>query len=135
MNVAGRHGIASMARRSHDAATACVLAHDGYRHDSIPAGIHALRQLGDQAGCAVDATEDPAAFTDGGLSGYAAVIFLSTSGDVLDDAGRDALRWYMAEGGAWLGIHGAATTETAGPTSAGSPGRGSTGTSASRRRR
>ena len=57
----------------------------GYRHDSIPAGIRALQLIGAQAGCDVDATEDPAAFTPGGLSGYAVVIFLSTSGDVLDD--------------------------------------------------
>ena len=83
----------------------------GYRHDSIPAGIGALRLLGAQAGCAVDATEDPAVFTPGGLARYAVLVFLSTSGDVLDDAGRDALERYMAAGGAWLGIHGAATTE------------------------
>jgi type 1 glutamine amidotransferase len=83
----------------------------GYRHESIPAGVHALRLLGEQAGCAVDATEDPAAFTPGGLAGCAAVVFLSTSGAVLTDAGRDALRGYMAAGGGWLGIHGAATTE------------------------
>jgi type 1 glutamine amidotransferase len=83
----------------------------GYRHDSIPAGISALRRLGEKAGLAVDATENPAAFTDGGLSRYAVVAFLSTSGDVLGDAGRDALERYMAAGGAWLGIHGAATTE------------------------
>jgi uncharacterized protein len=83
----------------------------GYRHDSIPAGIRALRLLAEQADGAVDATEDPAAFTPGGLSGYAVVIFLSTSGDVLPNAGRDALVRYMAAGGAWLGIHGAATTE------------------------
>src|SRR3984885_12410409 len=78
----------------------------GYRHESTPAGVHALRLLGDRAGCAVDATEDPAAFTPGALAGYAAVIFLSTSGDVFGAAGRDALRGYMAAGGAWLGIHG-----------------------------
>jgi len=83
----------------------------GYRHDSIPAGVQALRLLGDQAGWTVDATEDPAAFTPGGLARYAAVAFLSTSGGVLSGAGRDALRGYMAAGGAWLGIHGAATTE------------------------
>ena len=83
----------------------------GYRHDSIPAGVGALRLLGGQAGCTVDATEDPAVFTPGGLSRYAAVVFLSTSGDVLDEAGRDALERYMAAGGAWLGIHGAATTQ------------------------
>lgn len=83
----------------------------GYRHESIPAGIAALRSLGEQAGHAVDATEDPAAFAPGTLARYAALVFLSTSGDVLDDAGRDALRGYMAAGGAWLGIHGASTTE------------------------
>jgi uncharacterized protein len=83
----------------------------GYRHDSIPAGVHALRLLGEQAGWTVDATEDPVVFAPGGLARYAAVVFLSTSGDVLTDAGRDALRGYMAAGGAWLGIHGAATTE------------------------
>lgn len=41
----------------------------GYRHDSIPAGVQALRLLGEQAGWTVDATEDPAAFTPGGLAG------------------------------------------------------------------
>lgn len=83
----------------------------GYRHDSIPAGVDALRSLAAQAGHGLDATEDPAAFTPDGLSGYAVVIFLSTSGDVLDDTGREALQGYMAAGGAWLGIHGASTTE------------------------
>ena len=83
----------------------------GFRHESIPAGIAALRRLGDQAGFAVDATEDPAAFTPAGLSRYAVVAFLSTSGTVLDDAGRDALAGYLSAGGAWLGIHGASTTE------------------------
>jgi type 1 glutamine amidotransferase len=83
----------------------------GYRHDSIPAGVDALRLLGAQAGYAVDATEDPAVFTPDGLSRYAVLVFLSTSGDVLDEAGRDALKRYMAAGGAGLGIHGAATTE------------------------
>jgi len=83
----------------------------GYRHDSIPAGVAALRQLGAQRGYAVDATEDPAVFTPDRLSGYAALVFLSTSGDVLGSQGRDALQGYMAAGGAWLGIHGASTTE------------------------
>ena len=80
----------------------------GYRHDSIPAGVAALRCL---EGYAVDSTEDPAVFRPDQVSGYAAIVFLSTSGDVLDDAGRDALTAYMAAGGAWLGIHAASTTE------------------------
>jgi uncharacterized protein len=80
----------------------------GYRHDSIPAGLAALRGLD---GYAVDATEDPAAFRRGPLGRYAAIVFLSTSGQVLDPAGRDALTGFMAAGGAWLGIHAASTTE------------------------
>jgi uncharacterized protein len=80
----------------------------GYRHDSIPAGVAALRGL---EGYAVDATEDPAVFRPGRMSGYAAIVFLSTSGEVLDQAGRDALKGYMAAGGAWLGIHSASCTE------------------------
>jgi uncharacterized protein len=83
----------------------------GYRHDSIPAGISALRRLGETAGRAVDATEDPAALRDGGLARYAVVVFLSTSGNVLGEAGRDALERHLAAGGAWLGIHGATTAE------------------------
>lgn len=80
----------------------------GYRHDSIPAGVRALSGLD---GYAVDATEDPAAFRTQRLRDYAAIVFLSTSGEVLDEAGREALTGYLAAGGAWLGIHGASTTE------------------------
>jgi uncharacterized protein len=77
----------------------------GYRHACIPAGVQALRGLG---GFAVDATEE---FPAPALSGYAAIVFLSTSGTVLDEAGRDAFMAYLASGGSWLGIHGASTTE------------------------
>jgi hypothetical protein len=80
----------------------------GYRHASIPAGVRALRGLD---GYSVDATEDPAVFRVGMLRDYAAIVFLSTSGEVLDDVGREALTGYMAAGGAWLGIHAASTTE------------------------
>lgn len=75
----------------------------GYRHESIPAGIEALRARHD-----VDATEE---FPSAALREYAVVVFLSTSGTVLDEAGREAFMAYLAGGGAWLGIHAAATTE------------------------
>jgi uncharacterized protein len=80
----------------------------GYRHASIPAGVRALRNMD---GYSVDATEDPALFRAETLRDYAAIVFLSTSGEVLDDVGREALIGYMETGGAWLGIHGASTTE------------------------
>ncbi|MBT3167603.1 ThuA domain-containing protein [Streptomyces sp. Vc74B-19] len=78
-----------------------------YRHDSIPAGVAALRALG---GFDVHAHEDPAALEEP-LGRYAAVVFLSTSGDVLTPAGRERLAAYVEAGGGFVGVHAAACTE------------------------
>ncbi|MFI0450537.1 ThuA domain-containing protein [Actinomadura sp. 6N118] len=83
----------------------------GYRHDSIPAGVAAFRGLGAQHGFTVHATEDPATFTAERLASSDAVVFLSTSGDVLEPAGRRALLGRVAEGGGFLGVHSATCTE------------------------
>ena len=83
----------------------------GYRHSSIPAGIEALEKLGWEHGFNVEASEGMHSFRAGRLERYAAIVFLSTSGAVLDEPGRAALRHYMKQGGSWLGIHAASTTE------------------------
>ncbi|TXS47925.1 ThuA domain-containing protein [Streptomyces sp. OR43] len=82
-----------------------------YRHDSIPAGQTALRELGEEHGFAVETSEDPSVFTDASLAGRGAVVFLSTSGDVLTPDGRTALRRWTSDGGGFMGIHAAACTE------------------------
>ena len=78
-----------------------------YRHDSIPAAVAAVRTLGPFE---VDATEDPAAL-EAPLDAYAAVVFLSTSGEVLTPAGRERLAGYVESGGGFAGVHAAACTE------------------------
>ncbi|MFD5859365.1 ThuA domain-containing protein [Streptomyces chartreusis] len=78
-----------------------------YRHDSIPAGVEAVRTLGDFE---VDHTEDPRAL-ETPLDAYGAVIFLSTSGEVLTPAGRERLAGYVEAGGGFVGVHAAACTE------------------------
>jgi type 1 glutamine amidotransferase len=83
----------------------------GFRHDSIPAGIAAVRAIGARAGFEVDATEDAAAFTASSLAGYRAVVFLNTTGDVLDAAQELALQAYVKGGGGFVGVHSAADTE------------------------
>jgi hypothetical protein len=70
----------------------------GFRHDSIPAGIAAVQQLGQQNDVNVTATEDAAQFTDANLSSYDVIVFLSTTGDVLDDAHRRRLRRHPRRG-------------------------------------
>lgn len=83
----------------------------GYRHDSIPAGVAALEELGRRNGFEAEATEDTAALSGGALGRYSAVVFLSTSGQVLDGAGRAALADYVTSGGGFCGVHAASTAE------------------------
>jgi type 1 glutamine amidotransferase len=83
----------------------------GFRHDSIPAGIAAIRQLGGEHGFAVDATEDAGAFTTQNLAQYQAVVWLSTTGDVLDATQQTAFESYVNGGGGYVGVHSAADTE------------------------
>ena len=82
-----------------------------FRHASIPAAVSALRELGAANGFAVDATEDGAAFTDARLARYDAVIFLLTTGDVLDEPQQNAFERYVRGGGGYAGVHSAADTE------------------------
>ena len=57
------------------------------------------------------ATEDASVFTDEGLAGYEVVVFLSTTGDVLDAAQQAAFERYVQGGGGYAGIHAASDTE------------------------
>ncbi|MFG2302658.1 ThuA domain-containing protein [Actinacidiphila glaucinigra] len=83
----------------------------GFRHDAIPTGIAALKELGATANITVDATEEPKQFTSNNLARYDAVVFLSTTGDVLDAEQQQAFENYVKGGGAYMGVHAAADTE------------------------
>jgi cytochrome c len=82
----------------------------GFRHASIEDGVTAIRRLGRRHGFAVDDTADPARIGQG-LAGYRAVVFLSTTGDLLDPGQQAALERYLRDGGGWVGVHGAADAE------------------------
>ena len=83
----------------------------GFRHDSIPQGIAAIEGLGAEHSFAVDKTEDAARFSDADLARYKAVIFLNTTGDILDPAQKAAFERYIHSGGGFVGIHSASDTE------------------------
>ena len=82
-----------------------------YRHDSIPAGVAALTKLASARGWQLSATEDASTFSDTGLAPYNAVIFLSTTGNVLDDAQQAAFERFIRSGNGYIGIHSATDTE------------------------
>ncbi len=79
----------------------------GFRHSNIPLGVSAIRQLGDENGFAVDATEDSTVFTPEKLRGYKAIVFLSVTGDVLNEEQQKAFQEYVVGGGGFVAIHGA----------------------------
>ncbi len=83
----------------------------GFRHASIPDGIAAVQALASTHGFTVTATENAAVFNSEGLSAYDAVVFLNTTGDVLDASQQAALEGYVQAGGGFVGIHSAADTE------------------------
>ncbi|KAM5544550.1 hypothetical protein V8D89_001448 [Ganoderma adspersum] len=78
-----------------------------FRHDSIPTAVDALVQLGPHSNIAFDHTEDKTWFTDDTLAQYDALLFLSNTGEVLDDAGKTALRKYLDLGGNFVAVHAA----------------------------
>ncbi|CAM5352573.1 hypothetical protein STENM223S_04861 [Streptomyces tendae] len=83
----------------------------GFRHSSIDDGIAALRELGTSNNFTVTATEDAQSFTAGNLAQYEAIVFLSTTGDVLNGTQQAAMEQYIEDGGGYVGVHAAADTE------------------------
>lgn len=84
---------------------------NGFRHSSIPAGIAAIKKLGEENKFAVSTTEDSTFFTMANLQNYNAVVFLSTTGDVLGENEQGALENYIKGGGGFAGIHAASDCE------------------------
>ncbi len=83
----------------------------GYHHASIATGIPAIIKLGQENNFDVDTTTNSTLFTYDNLKQYAAVIFLSTTGDVLNDQQEAEFQKYIKAGGGFVGVHAATDTE------------------------
>jgi type 1 glutamine amidotransferase len=83
----------------------------GFRHSSIGAGKLALLKMGAAQNWLVDTTEDAGFFTSDNLKKYDAVIFLSTTGNILDSAQQQAFEQFIRSGKGFAGIHAATDTE------------------------
>lgn len=83
----------------------------GYRHESISAGKTALIKLGKENGFIVDTTENENFFNEDSLKKYSAVVFLNTTGNVLNSPQQTSFERYIQAGGGYAGIHAAADTE------------------------
>lgn len=83
----------------------------GYHHSSIAVGTVAIQKLGAENKFGVDTTTDSEKFNLENLKKYKAVIFLNTTGDVLNDSQQDAFEKYIKGGGGFMGIHAATDCE------------------------
>jgi len=83
----------------------------GFHHASIAVGIPAIIKLGQENNFDVDTTTDSRKFTYDNLKQYAAIIFLSTTGDVLNDTQQGEFEKYIRAGGGFVGVHSATDTE------------------------
>ncbi len=83
----------------------------GFRHDSIADGIAALTRVADEREWQLEHTEDAARFTEESLAAFDAVVFLSTTGDVLDETQQAAFERFIRAGHGFVGVHSATDTE------------------------
>jgi type 1 glutamine amidotransferase len=83
----------------------------GFHHESIGPASQALTTALEARGDEVSISDDPAVVNDDELRRFAVVVFLETTGDVLDDREQAALQQWVQSGGGWVGVHSALDTE------------------------
>lgn len=84
---------------------------NGYRHESISAGINAIKKLGMENHFLVDATEDSLDINIKNLNQYQVIIFLNTTGTILGEEQEKALQNFMKKGKGFVGVHSATDCE------------------------
>lgn len=83
----------------------------GFRHNSIPSGIAAIEKMGKEKGFSVFATEDATYFTEEQLKQYSTIIFLNSTGDLLNEVQQAEFERYIQAGGGYVGVHAASDAE------------------------
>jgi type 1 glutamine amidotransferase len=86
-----------------------------YAHASRIPGSIAIMKLGTENNFVADTTSDENKFTPENLKQYAAVVFISNTGDHVfkDQAHKDAFKAFINAGGGYVGIHAASDGEYA----------------------
>jgi type 1 glutamine amidotransferase len=83
----------------------------GFHHESINEGVDAIRKLGERHFFTVEWQENASVFNEKKLSEFQVVIFLNTTGDILNDEQQKAFEKFIQSGKGFVGIHAAADTE------------------------
>ena len=68
---------------------------NGWRHESIHAGVLAIKELATKNFFDVVYFEDPKSFTDKFLEQFQVIIFLSTTGNIFDSAQKKVMERFI----------------------------------------
>ena len=83
----------------------------GFRHGTIANALEFFGSLPDDEGILPTLTEDPDLFRDETLAAFDVVVFVNTTGEILNDEQQGALERFVRAGHGWVGVHSAADTE------------------------
>lgn len=83
----------------------------GWHHESLHSGVLAIQQLGIKNHFDVELLQNPGGFNDKYLEQFKVIIFLNTTGDILDSAQEKAMERFIRSGKGFVGIHSASDTE------------------------
>lgn len=84
---------------------------DGWHHESINEAVTAMRRMAEDHFFDIDWHEDPSRFTDENLRQYDVIIFLLTTGNILNDEQQAAMERFIKSGKGFVGVHSASDTE------------------------
>ena len=84
---------------------------EGFRHESIETGVEAIKNIGKENQFEVFHTEDASIFTKSSLAEFDLVIFLNTTGNILNEEQQSVFEEFIKNGGSFMGIHSASDTE------------------------
>lgn len=84
---------------------------EGFQHGSIPEATLAIKKLAERHAFTVEVATGSNAFNDKNLEQYSAVIFLLTTGNILDSTQKKAMEKFIRSGKGFVGVHSASDTE------------------------
>lgn len=84
---------------------------NGWHHESINEGVNGIRALAERHFFDVEWHEDPTRINAANLKNFDVIIFLNTTGDILNDEQQKAMEDFIRSGKGFVGIHSASDTE------------------------
>lgn len=84
---------------------------EGYRHESISDGVKAVKEIASENELATVHSEDSDYLQPDSLANFDLIIFLNTTGDILNNQQQEAFQQFIKNGGGFVGIHAASDTE------------------------